>query len=101
MPLISSQITNGLRRRSRSLSSGNSRTKQIYPKNNSFHTPEHKLSNIIMGNSVNKVSVEKVKKGDRGAYLESDKILKILAYFNYSGVISHGLDDYLQVSDFC
>jgi hypothetical protein len=54
-----------------------------------------------MGNSNNKVSVEKVKKGDREAYLVSDKILKMLAYFNYSGIISHGLDDYLQVSDFC
>jgi hypothetical protein len=54
-----------------------------------------------MGNSSNKVSAEKEKKGDREAYLVSDKILKMIAYLNYSGVISHGLDDHLQVSDFC
>ena len=50
-----------------------------------------------MGNKNNKIA-EKGNERDKGLYLASDKVLDIIGYFNYSSIVSHGLDDYFHVS---
>ncbi|XP_054157217.1 uncharacterized protein LOC128955570 [Oppia nitens] len=77
---------------------------QVFTFSNNFESsttdtgdPYHYLTANSMGNRHNRVSeVHQNSKEDKGLYLASDKVLDIIGYFNYSSIISHGLDDYFH-----